>query len=67
MYVTIIAYWEPLEFQIHHAGGEPRRRVVAAPQSELDCLERDSEQLIDSHHYGLAARSSVVLVRQAAA
>ena len=61
------AYSEPLESQIHQAGGEPRRRVVDTAQSQLDWLEQDSERPIDSHDYRLAARSIVVLLCQAAA
>lgn len=67
LYVMINAYWEELPFTIQEGQATDWRRVIdTSLRSPEDFREPGQEQVIQSLHYHVKARSIVVLVRATA-
>ena len=66
LYVMINAYWEDLMFTIQEGHASDWRRVIntSLPSPE-DFREPGQEQVVQSLHYQVKARSVVVLLRKA--
>ena len=65
LYVMINAYSEDLDFNVQEAAAAEWRRVVdTSLESPSDFLESGNESPLQSSHYVVAARSTVILIRE---